>query len=102
MKLTHLVGSSVDLQYIASSRQFLSLLRERSIGILQGRPGLIFLPMDHEVLEEIIYLPELQEEWMEIIPLYYQAMLVSRGQSASFDLNALLRDASPRSGPSRK
>jgi hypothetical protein len=81
MKLTHLVGSSHDLENIALSRQFLSMIRERSIGVIYGHPGATFLPMDPAIQEKIDRFPELQDEWTETNPLYYRAMGVSQERS---------------------
>lgn len=79
MKLTHLVGSSDDLEAIDLSRQFISMLRDRSIGFIYGHPRATFLPMHPAVQDEIKLLPELQDEWAEINSLYYHAMAISQG-----------------------
>lgn len=80
MKLTHLVGSQEDLEDIAAGMQYLGLLRERSTGFINGRPGVAFLPVRPDLMQDINSLPELQDEWAKISPLYYHALAIHNGR----------------------
>jgi hypothetical protein len=80
MKLTHLVGSSDDLENIALVRIFLGRVRDRSADFVYGQPGAEFLPMHPVMEEEIGYYTELQEEWDSILPLYNHALAIHQGR----------------------